>query len=110
MHWIWNGTASCEISRDWGRYLILKNYGENIMTYDETNECLAVPLTVPLPKILARSAALCSGKAPFVQRIDCAKLKVRNDLLFYLYTEVPEVVAKMISQKMGQETILTKLK
>jgi hypothetical protein len=108
-HWIWNGTTASEVERDWGRYLVLKNFGNNIIIYDETKEYLGIPLTVPLPKILARSAALCSGKAPLIHKINCSKLKMPNDVPFCLYTEVPEVVAELIAQKVGQKIILRKI-
>ena len=85
--------------------LILKKYVKNIIVYDKNKECLGVPLTVPFPRILARAAALCSGKAPLIHRISCKKIKMPNGPLFYLYTEVPEVVADTIAQKAGQKII-----
>ncbi len=106
VHWIWNGAAASEINRDWGRYSILKNYSKSIIMYDESKEYLGIPLTVPLPRILARAAALCSGKAPFISRIDCQRLKLPGALLFYIYTEVPGVVAQIIAQKTGQQIML----
>lgn len=109
MHWLWRGTKASETDRDWGRYLALKYCRKNIVLYDESNQYLGVPLTVPLPKILARAAALCSGKAPSIRRIRCTEPSTRDDSLFYIYREVPEVVAKVIAQKTGQNMILTKI-
>lgn len=109
MHWLWRGTVASEINRDWGRYLALNHCRKNIVIYDESNHYLGVPLTIPFPKILARSAALCSGKAPSIQRIGCTEPSIKNYSLFYIYREVPEVVAKMIAQKIGQDIMLTKI-
>jgi len=109
MHWLWRGKAASETNRDWGRYLALKYCGNNIVIYDESNQYLGVPLTVPLPKILARAAVLCSGKAPSIRRIDCTEPSIKNNSLFYIFREIPNVVAKMISKKTGQDIILTKI-
>lgn len=109
MHWLWRGTAASETNRDWGRYLALKYCSKNIVIYDESNQYLGVPLTVPIPKILARAAALCSGKAPSIRRIDCTEPSIKNDSLFYIYREVPGIVAKMIAHKTGQKIVLRKI-
>jgi hypothetical protein len=109
MHWIWDKGQASETGRDWGRYLILKHTGKNILIYDEAKEYLGVPLTVPLPGILARAAALSSGKAPLISKINCEKFKMPTDVLFYLYQDIPEVLAKIITEKVGQKIILTKI-
>jgi len=108
-HWIWNGAAASEISRDWGRYLTLKNCSKNIIIYDESKEYLGIPLTVPLPRILARAAALCSGKAPSIRRIDCRRSGIPDYSFFFVYSEVPEVVAEAIAHKTGQKIVLRKI-
>lgn len=108
-HWIWNGKRAAEANRDWGRYLVLKKSRRNIIIYDETKEYLGVPITVPLPKIIARAAALCSGKAPFINRIRCKGLKINESLLFYIYPGVPDSVANMITNKTGQSIIYKKI-
>ncbi len=107
MHWIWNQAEASGISRDWGRYLILKKSGKNIILYDEGRESLGIPLTVPLPRILARAVALCSGKAPSIHEVNCRKLRIADGTLFNLYEEVPEAMAKVIAQKTGQKIILS---
>lgn len=104
MHWVWNGTEASDISRDWGRYLILKKSGKNIILYDKDRELMGIPLTIPLPRILSRAAALCSGKAPLIHEVN---LNATCKTLFNLYEEVPEDIAEMTAQKTGQEIILT---
>ena len=109
MHWLWNGSEAAEVERDWGRYLFLKKCSKNVIFYNRRYECIGVPLTVPLPRILARAVALCSGKAPLIYCIKCINIELPHDLLFQFYTKVPEVIAKIVSQKVGQKLILKKL-
>ena len=109
MHWLWDGAKASEISRDWGRYLILKKSDKNVILYDEDRKLLGIPLTVPLPKILSRAAALCSGKAPSICMVNHEKIVMPDITLLNLYEEVPETIAKMITQKTGQKIILTSM-
>lgn len=109
MHWIWNGTSASEVDRDWGRYIVLEKLKTDVIIYDETQQYLAVPLTVPLPRILARATALCSGRAPVIHGITIKRLKLSSDSLFYVYTEVPQEVARIIAQKTGQNIIFSKI-
>jgi hypothetical protein len=108
MHWIWNGKQASEIMRDWGRYLILKHSEKNVIIYDEEKEYLGVPMTIPLPRLLARAAALSSGKAPFIIRLNCTGTLL-NELDFYIYTGIPKAITNVICEKLGQKTILTKI-
>ena len=48
----------------WGRFAVLKSAGKQVLVYDETNGDLAVPESVPLPRLLARGLTLCSGVPP----------------------------------------------
>jgi len=109
MHWLWRGTVASEINRDWGRYLALNHCRKNIVIYDESNHYLGVPLTIPLPRILARAAALCSGKAPYIRRINCKEPSAGCNSLFYVYREVPQAVARVIAQKTRQEIMSTRI-
>lgn len=107
-HWIWNGTTAAEINRDWGRYALLANAGCNILMYDEQQFELAVPVTVPLPCLLARATALCSGISPS-PAISCGK-KIGNippDHPYQVYTGVPPKIAGMIASKLSQKLLYT---
>jgi hypothetical protein len=109
MHWLWDGAKASEISRDWGRYLVLRKSGKSVILYDEAGKLLGIPLTVPLPKILSRAAALCSGKAPSICMVNREKIMMPDSTLLNLYEEVPEVIAQMIAKKTGQKLILTNM-
>jgi len=105
-HWIWNNGSAAEISRDWGRYAALANAGNNILMYDRKRFELAVPVTVPLPCLLARAAALCSGIPPY-SAISC-KQRTSNippQHPYQVYSDVPPRVAGMIASKVNQKLL-----
>jgi len=110
MHWLWNGNEAAVINRDWGRYFILNKLEVHVLIYDEANQLLAVPVTIPLPKIIARAAALCSGTPPLLQRIESEKIRMYRNPLFYIYRDIPVEISEVIAQKTGQKIILSKLK
>lgn len=102
-HWIWNGSTAAEIGRDWGRYTLLANIGSNILMFDEQQFELAVPVTVPLPCLLARAAALCSGIPPY-PAVSCREKigGIPPGHPYQVYSGVPPKIAGMISSKLNQ--------
>lgn len=108
-HWIWNDDTAAEISRDWGRYTVLANSGCNILMYDEQQFELAVPVTVPLPCLLARAAALCSGIPPS-PAISCREKigDIPPDHPYQVYLGVPPKIAEMIAGKLNQKLLYTR--
>lgn len=106
-HLLWDGNNAAEVDRDWGRYIILANHGKNILLYDERRHVLAVPSTVPLPRILGRAAALCSGLAPEHANLAEASTKVglpKNHFVDVYYS-IPPVIARIIAKKLSQDLI-----
>ncbi|NTU49387.1 MAG: hypothetical protein HGA87_00575 [Desulfobulbaceae bacterium] len=101
-HWIWNGAMAAEVARDWGRYIALKQADKKILIYDEETQELLVPLRVPLPCLLARSATLCSGMAPVIQKNAACK-EVPDDCSMQIYSDVPSEIAAIILAKTGQD-------
>jgi hypothetical protein len=109
-HWIWNGDNAAQVPRDWGRYMILAKYGNSILMYDEKLFRLAVPVTVPLPCLLARVAALCSGTVPagtLSFREKTGSIPPRHPL--QIYACVPPDIARLIADKLEQKLIYTSL-
>lgn len=109
-HWIWNGDQAAQVSRDWGRYMILAKLGNSILMYDDKLFRLAVPITVPLPCLLARAAALCSGTVPastlsFGEKT--GSIPPRHPL--QVYSCVPPEIARLIADKLEQKLIYTGL-
>ncbi|MCH7534645.1 MAG: hypothetical protein IH948_02680 [Bacteroidetes bacterium] len=106
IHWIWNGSTRAEISLDWGRYMVLADTESNILIYDERLFNFAVPVTVPLPCLLARAAALCSGKPPSFSYSGAKAIgNIPPNHPYHIYTEVPPEIAELIAKKLNQKPI-----
>jgi hypothetical protein len=90
---------------DWGRYAVLAEHGRNVLFYDERQKALAVPNSVPLPKLLARSLALCSGYAP--QTIPSAQLAWAGleTYAYDVFRWVPVQIAEIVANCVGQAII-----
>lgn len=80
------------VTRDWGRWLSLYAARESAILYDARRQRLAVPSSVPLPRLLARAATLCSGRAPH------ADTHVNQRV----YDSVSITLAELIARKCGQ--------
>jgi hypothetical protein len=91
--WAWEGDRHADVDVDWGRYWVLNRTSTDLMLFDVQACQLYHPQTIPLPKLLARTAMLCSGEAPLVSFERTPK---------YVYTGVPEVIAEIIASKLGQ--------
>lgn len=105
-HWFWNGTCAAEVERDWGRYLALASIDLNVLLYDEKLYKLAVPVTVPLPCLIARAIALCEGKAPVLAKTGSKKLaSIPPGHPIHVYSGVTPAIARLISMKLGQEIV-----
>ena len=104
MHWFWNGTCAAEVERDWGRYLALASIDLNVLLYDEKLYKLIVPVTVPLPCLIARSIVLCEGKVPVIAKTGLKKLgSIPPGHPVHIYSGVTPAIAELISKKLGQE-------
>ncbi len=108
-HWLWKDGAAAQVGRDWGRYVFLAEEGVNILLYDEKLQKLAVPVTVPLPCILARAVALCTGIAPILVTT-CPKRvgAVPSGHSMQVYSGITNVIAKLVASKLCQKLIYTR--
>lgn len=64
IHRLWRSRRAATVDRDWGRWLHLRDLGRSVIRFSEARQELSVPVTVPLPALLGRSMALCTGLAP----------------------------------------------
>ena len=104
LHRIRYGGRAAIVDRDWGRWLLLRGLGVDIVRYDATHQRIGVPSTVPLPYIIARSLALFSGRTPdFVGRPGdrAAGLDV--------YSNIPMEAAEYLAAQLGQKLIVAAL-
>ena len=98
-HYLWQDGRCTEIDRDWGRYVVLKALGRNVLVYDQRRFIMAVPVGAKLPGLLERVLTLCSGYvATFVERLPfCPEIRGFN-----LFRAIPPQIAEMTANKIGQ--------
>ena len=105
-HWLWKGNLAAEVDRDWGRYMVLANYGVNILIYDELRNRLCVPEYIPLPRFFSRALTLCSGMVPVRSKISAHDdLNFPPNLPVNVYSEAPPEIVNMLSEKISQVPI-----
>ncbi len=93
---------------DWGRYLALAEDELQILFYEDRSELLVVPANVPLPRLLARAATLCSGFAPRQEPLAHASdVGLPGDTYVEVYRDVPYEIARRLAEKVSQS--LTRL-
>jgi hypothetical protein len=92
---LWREREYTSVDRDWGRYAVLADSGHKILRFDRVSGLVAVPRQVPLPRIAARSLALCSGRPPMIHPGD--------GLGLHVYSAVPESVFGVLAAKLGQD-------
>ncbi|CAG7658401.1 hypothetical protein ACFQI7_32540 [Paenibacillus allorhizosphaerae] len=99
---IWNNDTAAEVDKNWGRYLVLGRHKCHILLYDERKQKMAVPITVPLPKYLARAIALCSGVAPRKKELHQQIGVLKKGITLLIYEKVPQGMAHQLGRKLGQ--------
>jgi hypothetical protein len=97
---LWDGTRHADVDVDWGRYIVLRESGFNVLFYDPRQHLLAVPRNAYLPRLLQRSLGLCSGLMPVTYRSSMHSENDRKAL--DLFQWVPSKIAETVSQKLGQ--------
>jgi hypothetical protein len=102
-HMLMINDSAAEIDRDWGRYIALSNKKKQIILYNEKLQKLIVPVTVPMPRLLARSVALCTGLAPKITTILAKIGDIPPNHPVYVYSGVPGIVAEFLARKLGQD-------
>jgi hypothetical protein len=92
---LWIGNEFAPVDRNWGRYAVLAEHRIPICRYDYREGSFAVPRQVPLPKIVARSLGLCSGRPPAIARSE--------GIWYHAYGQVPRTIADVLAAKLGQD-------
>lgn len=101
-HWLWEDRRAAQVDREWGRYLILADRHTKILIYDKQRQRLAVPTTVPLPRLLARAVTLCTGRVPLNFHLSEAVGGVRPGKQLDLYDGITPPLVEVLSAKLGQ--------
>jgi hypothetical protein len=94
--------VTARVDPDWGRYAVMRALARNVLAYDAEAFALAIPITMPLPKLLARSLCLCSGLLPLeVAGIHWPGSTVKARV----YRRVPLSMAELIAKKLQQQLV-----
>lgn len=100
IYYLWQEEKCAEVNRDWGRYVIFKELGINVIIYDKISCILAIPAGARPPKLLERALTLCSGYVPvYKPNLPDYKSEIRG---FYLYRNIPPRMAEITAAKLGQ--------
>jgi hypothetical protein len=101
------GTIAIRIDPDWGRYLVVAKAGLQVIVYDPVSSLLATPVTMPLPRLLARSLSLCSGWAPSI--VDGFPFGESLMQTARLYRRIPRYIAERVALKLDQQLFIQDL-
>lgn len=91
-----------EVDVDWGRYALLREANVSAVAYDGSTAEVAVPQSVPLPPLLARACALCTGYAPRTVPRSAASSDLPGRSKLTVYGGVPPDVLATVAAKAGQ--------
>jgi hypothetical protein len=94
---LWKYGKCYSVDRNWGKYLALKHSNKQVILYDKKSSKVAVPIELPLPRLMSESIMLLSGLAPAYAFID--------GISYRIYENIPSVFIKNLFNKLKQETI-----
>lgn len=87
-------------SPEWGRHVELSASGASSISYDGRRKLFAIRAAAPPPRLLARALCLCSGNLPTMNE----PISGESKSFWLTFENVPLPVAKMVAEKLGQET------
>jgi hypothetical protein len=93
---LWVNKKCYEVDKNWGKYLALKYYNRNVILYDSKKEKVAIPVELPLPRLLAESIMLLSGLAPIHDYIEGKAYRI--------YENIPSIFIQNLFSKLKQKT------
>ncbi|MCF7824820.1 MAG: hypothetical protein K9N35_11690 [Candidatus Marinimicrobia bacterium] len=100
-HRLWINNIAHEVDKNWGRYLILKQYNQHVIKYIKTAHfriTVLIPAGIPLPRLIAKAIILLSGRAPSTKSLTIGgRINMYN-----IYKNVPLPLAKNYFKKIGQ--------
>jgi hypothetical protein len=101
-HFFFDEGRRVGVDRNWGRYEVLRRTQSRVLHYDHRQFVLAVPGSAPLPRLLARTLALCSGYAPRFAAVESLSTSGAETWGYHLYSRVPKDLAVAVAAKVSQ--------
>jgi hypothetical protein len=102
IYYLIDGERSAEVDPRWARYYMLHRCKQKVLQYDERLATILLPLSLPLPRLLARGLVACSGFVP-------QEVPARDGRRFRAFVQVPQSHAELLARKLGQELTRTRL-
>lgn len=100
----WEDSKCYDVDKNWGQFLLLAGYKKSVIYYNEESQTVASPSHVQLPKYIAKSLILLSGKIPHFKSITVNG----NTLSYQMYVNIPKTFADNLFKKLEQEVQLYK--
>jgi len=98
-HKLWKDNNCYQIDMNWGKFIALRHFNKNVILFDSGHNRVAIPIELPLPRLLAESIMLLSGLAP--------DLKVIEEKKYRIYENIPSIFTTNLFCKLGQTPINT---
>ena len=86
------------INKNWGRYMILNRSRKEVIFNDRDKNIVAIPASLPLPRLISEAMTLFSGKAPKRLFSEIEGIKT----WFNIYENIPPIFASNYFRKVGQ--------
>ena len=96
-HKLWKDNKCYQVDINWGKFIALKHFKRNVILFDSTQNKVAIPIELPLPRLLAESIMLLSGLAPDFRVIEEKKYRI--------YENIPSIFTSNLFNRLGQTPI-----
>ena len=98
-HRLWMNDHSYDINKNWGRLMILNHFRKEVIFNDRERNIIAIPASIPLPRLISEAMTLFSGKAPRRLYLEIEEIKT----WFNVYENIPPIFASNYFKKVGQK-------
>lgn len=99
IHRFWKNGVPHNVNKNWGRYMILNHHGKEVIFNDRKKNIIAIPATLPLPRLISEAMTLFSGKAPKRKLLEIEGYKT----WFNVFENIPPVFGYNYFMKVGQK-------
>ncbi|QEC41687.1 hypothetical protein [Pseudobacter ginsenosidimutans] len=104
-HKLWVNGKCFNVDKNWARYMAIKWAGRQVIFYDSSKQIVAIPASLPLPRLFAESVALLSGRMPLTKSLNLDG----RQLWYVLHENVPSIFIQNFFMKLGQTVELKSL-
>lgn len=77
-HKLWKDNKCYQVDMNWGRFMALEHFNKNVILFGDKK--VAIPVSVPLPRLLSEAIMLLSGLAPDFKEINGKRYRVYENV------------------------------